>query len=161
MEDCVFCGIVAETEPASVVFRDDWCMGFMGIHPSSPGECMVIPLAHADHFTDLDEDLAAHLMRVSHRLARRVQQVFPCERVGFVVHGYGVPHAHLLIVPQNGPHDITSGRFARVQDGKVVFSLDGVQRPTRDTLDAHAATLAQKQAGDDPGDGGQNRHSSG
>lgn len=138
---CVFCEIVAGRAPASVVFRDDRSMCFMGIRPSSPGECMVIPLSHIDHVTDLDEDLAAHLMRVAHRVGRRMREAFLPQRVGYVVHGYGVAHAHLLIVPQHGPHDITSGKFARVHAGEVVFSLDGVPVTPRETLDRQAQML--------------------
>lgn len=103
---------------------------------------MVIPLAHVDHFTDMNEDLVAHAMRVAHRVGRRLRDAFSPERVGYVVHGYGVAHAHVLIVPQHGPHDITSGRFARVRDGEVVFTLEGVPVTPRETLDRHAGLLA-------------------
>ena len=48
----------------------------------------------------------------------------------------------LLIVPQHGPHDITSARFAQVRDSAVVFSLDGVPVTPRETLDEHAARLS-------------------
>ena len=139
---CVFCEIVAGRSPASVVYRDERVMCFMGIRPSSPGECMVIPLVHVDHFTDVDEDLALHMTRIGHRVGRRMREVFSPQRVGYVIHGYGVPHAHLLIVPQHGPHDITSARFAQVRDSAVVFSLDGVPVTPRETLDEHAARLS-------------------
>jgi histidine triad (HIT) family protein len=53
-ERCVFCRIVAGSEPASIIHEDDVMTSFMGIRPTHPGECMVIPKAHVDHFTDVD-----------------------------------------------------------------------------------------------------------
>ena len=132
---------MAGTAPASVVYRDDEVLCFMGIQPSAPGECMVIPLTHVDHFTDLDEALAAKVMAVAHRVGRRVREAFEPERVGFVVHGYGVPHAHLLVVPQHGPDHVTSDRFARVVGGEVAFGVEHVPVPPRDALNRDAERI--------------------
>ena len=101
----------------------------------------MIPLAHVDHFTEVDEELAGWMMRVAHRVGRRLRTEFGCERTGFVVHGHGVPHAYLLVVPQHGPTDTTSGRFAKVREKAVVFDLEGVRVPPRAELDEHARRL--------------------
>jgi hypothetical protein len=61
---------------------------------------------------------------------------------GMVVHGFGVPHAHLLLVPQQGIHHITSDRYASVENGQLVFSQSNVATPDRATLDEHARVLA-------------------
>jgi histidine triad (HIT) family protein len=139
---CVFCAIIEGTAPASVIYRDDLVVAFMTIHPSSPGECTVIPLAHVDHFTDVEDDTAERIMRVAQRIGRRMRQVFHPERVGMVVHGYGVAHAHLILVPQHGPHDITSARFAQIQNGEVVFTVQHIVTPERHVLDEQARLLS-------------------
>jgi len=155
--ECVFCDIVAGRAPASIICEDSDVAAFMTLRPTAPGECLVIPKVHVDHFTDLEDQLAARIMVVAQRLGRRVREVFKPERVGFVVHGFGVPHAHLIVgfvvhgfgiphahlivVPQHGPHDITSGRFARVEDGKLVFSCRDMPIPDRTVLDEHARLL--------------------
>lgn len=71
-----------------------------------------------------------------------MRSAFPLERVGFLVHGYGVAHAHLTIVPQQGPHHLTSERFARVVDGRVAFNMSAIPVADRATLDEHARRLA-------------------
>jgi histidine triad (HIT) family protein len=114
----------------------------MTLHPSSPGECTVIPLAHVDHFTDVEDGTAMRIMRVAQRIGRQMREVFQPERVGMVVHGYGVTHAHLILVPQHGPHDITSARFARVEKGQVVFTAQHISTPERHVLDEHARLLS-------------------
>jgi hypothetical protein len=75
-----------------------------------------------------------------------MRAVFPLERVGYLVHGFGVGHAHFIIVPQQGPHHLTSDRFAHAVDGRVVFDLSAVAVADRATLDEHARLLAAVDA---------------
>ena len=139
---CVFCDIIAGTEPCSRLYEDSLCIAFMGKRPTNRGELMVIPKEHIDHFSDIPNDLAAHIMRVTQNLSRAVQERLNPLRVGLVVHGFGVPHAHMIIVPQHTPTDITSGRFARIDDGKVAFSEEHIPLASRSELDHLAATLS-------------------
>lgn len=127
----------------STVYEDDVIMALMTIQPFAAGECMVIPRAHVDHFTDLDDDVAQRIIVAAQRIGRRMRAVFAPQRVGMVVHGYGVPHAHLILVPQNDPYDITSARFARVEGDRIVFSLKHIPFADRATLDAHARLLSE------------------
>ena len=141
MGDCVFCRIVAGREPCSRVHEDDVSLGFMGIRPARPGELMVIPKEHIDHFCDLPDDLAAHILLVAQRLSRAIRRTLRPRRVGLVVHGFGVPHAHLLVVPQREPTDITSGRHIHLEEGRIAFGTRHLEVP-REELDAIAASLA-------------------
>jgi histidine triad (HIT) family protein len=72
----------------------------MTLQPTAAGECLVIPNDHIDHFTDVPDSVASHIMRIAQRLGRRMREVFPLQRVGYLVHGYGVAHAHFIIVAQ-------------------------------------------------------------
>src|SRR5688572_24415385 len=118
----------------------------MTLRPTAPGECLVIPKAHIDHFTDIVDDLAARIMVVAQHIGRRLRSEFRPERVGFLVHGYGVAHAHLIVVPQTGPHHLTSDRFVRVTNGKVTFSMS-LPLVARSQLDEQARLLAPLAAG--------------
>lgn len=139
---CVFCSIVNGSEPASVIYEDERCMAFMGIRPVHPGECMVIPKAHIDHFTDIDDDLAAHIVRVAQKIGRRMLEVLKPrpKRIGYVVHGFGVAHAHFIIVPQHEEDDIVSGRHLRLEKGKIVADETVNPLVPREELD-HMASL--------------------
>lgn len=140
---CVFCEIVAGKSPASIICQDEHVMAFMSTRPTSPGECLVIPKAHIDHFTDVDDATAQRIIVAAQRIGRRLRTVFQPLRVGMVVHGFGVPHAHLIVVPQHGIHNITSDRYMAVEDGQLVFSQGRIAAPERSTLDAHARLLAE------------------
>lgn len=103
----------------------------MNIRPMREGECMVIPKGHIDHFTDVPDDLAAHMMKIAQKLGRSIlAKLSPRPlRIGYVVHGFGVAHAHLVIVPQHNEHDITSLKFFEVVDGKIVPAQDSLPPP--------------------------------
>ena len=141
MTTCPFCEIIAGRGPVSMIYEDDRVLAFMTLTPFSPGECTVIPREHIDHMTDVSDEVAQHMMLIAQRIGRRMRAVFTPQRVGMIVHGYGVPHAHLILVPQNHPHDITSRHFAHIEDGEIRFSLKNVPVADRATLDEHARLL--------------------
>lgn len=143
---CPFCEIVAGRGPASIIYQDDLIMAFMTLRPFAAGECTVIPREHIDHFTDVPDDLAQRIMLVGQRIGRRLRTVFSPQRVGMVVHGYGVPHAHFILVPQNGPFDITSAHYAYIENGQVAFSMKNIPFTERSTLDEHARLLSDIEA---------------
>ncbi|APX11792.1 HIT family protein [Tateyamaria omphalii] len=142
---CVFCAIIAGDAPASIVHHDDRCIAFMNLRPLHAGEFMVIPLVHIDHFTDMPDDLAAHIMVVGQRLGRRMMQVYAPKRVGYVVHGFGVPHAHLNVVPLRDSGDIVSAKHIVRTDTGFRIAHDAVPMRERADLDADAARLRGDQ----------------
>ena len=138
---CAFCQIVAGEEPASVVYEDERVMALMNIRPIHPGELMVIPKEHVDHFCDLADDLACHILAQAQRLSRNLRERLKPRRVGLVVHGFGVPHAHLIVVPLHEPNDIVSSRHIHFEGGQIKFS-DGHLNERREELDRLARLLA-------------------
>lgn len=142
MDDaCVFCRILAGEEPASVIYEDETCLAFMALRPIRPGSFLVIPKVHIDHFTDLSDDLAAHLLTVAQQYGRGLLRLTEAVRIGFVVHGFGVSHAHLNVVPQHDTLDIISSRFVVAEGG---FSVNEAAIPIspRAELDTMAALIA-------------------
>ena len=61
--------------------------------------------------------------------------------MGLVVHGYGVPHAHVVIVPQHHEDDITSGRMADIENGRVIFTTEKLPLVPREELDQLAQQI--------------------
>lgn len=139
--DCVFCEIVAGRGSASVVHDDERVLAFLTVRQTRPGELLVIPKAHIDHFCDLDDALSAHLCVVAQRLSRKMRERLRPLRVGWIVHGFGVAHAHLIVVPQHHADDIASGRHAVVEQGAVRFTEDVLPPTPRAELDRLAAML--------------------
>ena len=138
---CTFCRIVCGDLPASIIYQDAEVLAFMNIRAVNKGECMVIPKAHIDHFTDIPNELSAKIIIIAQRIGRKILALYKPERIGYIVHGYGVPHAHFLVVPQHAPTDITSGKFVKVVDGELHFSDAHLPFIPREELDAMAKEL--------------------
>jgi histidine triad (HIT) family protein len=139
---CIFCRIIAGESEASVLYEDDRIIAFMNLRPINPGEFMVIPKTHIDHFYDLPDELSCHILIQAQRLSRNVRDRLKPQRVGLVVHGFGVAHAHLVVVPQHGPDDITSAKLAYIKDGRVEFDVGRLPQPTREQLNQMAQLLS-------------------
>ena len=139
---CVFCKIVAGEEPASVVYEDESVLALMNIRPIHPGEMMVIPKEHIDHFCDVPDGLACRILAQAQRLSRNIRERLKPARVGLVVHGFGVPHAHLVVVPLHESNDIVSAKHLHVEDGQIKFGVRHLKEAPREELDEMARLLA-------------------
>ena len=67
--------------------------------PAHPGHTLVVPRDEVDHWIDLPDDLARHLMSVARTIGRAQQQAFVSERVAVIIAGYEIPHTHLHVFP--------------------------------------------------------------
>lgn len=141
---CVFCRIVERTEPASIVYEDEQTLAFMDIRPVRTGQLLVIPKQHTDHFADLPDDLASALFLIGQQLSRALRSVLAPLRVGMVVHGFGVAHAHLIVLPLEHAWDITSAQAAGVENGRVHFRWEHLPLAERGALDALAGRLRRE-----------------
>lgn len=108
----VFTMIINGDIPGTFVHRDERCVAFMSINPMAPGHVLVVPIEEVDHWIDASEDLTAHLFAVSHRIAKAQERAFGCERVGMIIAGYEVPHAHIHLVPTNQMSELSFANAA-------------------------------------------------
>ena len=95
MDDSVFTKIIKGEIPGEIVYQDDQCVVLMTIEPFTPGHCLVVPREQVDHLWDADDGLYRHLMEVAKKVANAMRQAYNYPRVGQIVEGFGVPHAHV------------------------------------------------------------------
>ena len=95
----VFTRIIEGELPGVFVWRDGRCVTFLSINPVRPGHALVVPRAEVDHWIDLDEGLAHHLLTVAQVVGRAQQAAFRPARIGLLIAGMEVPHAHLHLIP--------------------------------------------------------------
>ena len=95
----VFTRIMEGDLPGTFVHRDERCAVFMSINPLAAGHCLVVPTREVDHWVDLKIDDAQHLFTVAHQIAQAQRAAFACDKVGMIIAGYEVPHAHIHLIP--------------------------------------------------------------
>jgi histidine triad (HIT) family protein len=95
----IFSRIIAGELPGRFVWRDDRCVVLLTIAPTAPGHVLVVPTDEIDHWIDLPPDLLAHVMDVARQVGWVLQEVFSPTKVGVLVVGEEVPHAHVHLIP--------------------------------------------------------------
>jgi len=100
--DCLFCKIVNEEIPANKVYEDENVLAFLDTNPIADGHTMVIPKIHVEEFFQLDEQNYSHLMDVVKRVASVIKNAYNPPRVGVIVYGLHVAHAHIHLYPNTG-----------------------------------------------------------
>lgn len=106
----LFTRIINGEIPCYKIAEDDHCFAFLDINPLARGHTLVIPKKEVDYLFDLDDELTARLHVFAKKVARAIDSVMDCKRVGVAVLGLEVPHAHVHLIPINDLHDIEFSR---------------------------------------------------
>ncbi|HEU4941379.1 MAG TPA: HIT family protein [Candidatus Eisenbacteria bacterium] len=96
---CIFCEIAAGRIPSYKVWENRDFIAFLDIKPIRPGHVLLVPRKHHESVFDLPDALYAGVFRTARALAAKMERVFDVPRVGIVVEGFGVAHAHVHLVP--------------------------------------------------------------
>ena len=131
----LFTRIIDGEIPGRFVWRDERCVVFLTIAPLATGHVLVVPRAEVDHWIDLDDDTAAHLMVVARKVGVAQMAAFGPARIGVIIAGLEVPHTHVHVIPIETEADLDF----RLADSSV----------PADAMDAAAARLraALREAG--------------
>jgi histidine triad (HIT) family protein len=102
----IFTKIVNGEIPAYKVAEDENYFAFLDIFPVAKGHTLVIPKKEVDYLFDLDDESYAGLQLFAKKVARGLKKAIPCEKVGVLVLGLEVPHAHIHLVPMQNEGDL-------------------------------------------------------
>lgn len=105
-EPSIFTQIINGQIPAHTVYEDDRVIAFLDIHPINPGHTLVIPKKQIDHLWDLDDEDYQYLWKIAKQVAGKIAETLQPPRVGVIVEGFGVPHAHIHLIPLYRGDDI-------------------------------------------------------
>lgn len=102
----IFTKIVNGEIPAYKVAEDENYFAFLDIFPVARGHVLVIPKKEVDYLFDMDDELYAGLQLFAKKVALGLKKAIPCEKVGVLVLGLEVPHAHIHLVPMKNETDL-------------------------------------------------------
>ena len=102
----IFSRIIKGEIPSYKIAEDENYYAFLDINPLAKGHTLVIPKKEVDYIFDIDDDLLGGLMVFSKKVAKAIEKVIPCLRIGIAVVGLEVPHTHIHLVPLNTIYDI-------------------------------------------------------
>jgi len=102
----IFTKIINQEIPSYKIAEDNDYYAFLDISPLAEGHTLVIPKKEIDNIFDLDDDAYSGLFLFAKKIAKSIEQVIPCKKVGIAVIGLEVAHAHIHLVPINTVFDI-------------------------------------------------------
>ena len=106
----IFSKIVSGDIPAHKVAEDENYLAFLDIFPLAIGHVLVIPKKETDCIFDIATDEYLELWKFAQKVAKGIDKVISCKRIGVAVIGLEVPHAHIHLVPMNNVSDINFER---------------------------------------------------
>ena len=127
----IFSRIISGELPGRFVWRDASAVAFLSIEPMRPGHVLVVPREEVDHWIDLDPRLAGHLFVVAQEIGKAQRLEWNPMRVGVMIVGEEVPHAHIHVVPINSPGELS---FAGVDRSPSPDALDDAAERIRSRL---------------------------
>jgi len=102
----IFTKIVNGEIPAYKVAEDENYLAFLDIFPVAKGHTLVIPKKEVDYLFDLDNETYCGLQLFAKKVALGLKKAIACKRVGVLVLGLEVPHAHIHLVPIQSENDV-------------------------------------------------------
>ena len=114
----IFSKIIAGEIPCYKVGESEHCIAFMDINPMRRGHTLVVPKKEVDKIMDLSELEYTELMAFSRTVGQAIEATIPCNRVGMMVVGLEVPHAHVHLIPISKMSDIQLGIASEPQSNE-------------------------------------------
>ena len=106
----IFTRIIQGQIPCEKILEDDSFIAFLDIRPINPGHTLVVPKIEIDELFDQSADILALALPFAQRVAKALKKSVPCRRIGVMVAGFEVPHAHIHLVPIEAEGELSFSR---------------------------------------------------
>ena len=118
----IFTKIVKGEIPSYKIFEDEHFYAFLDINPMAKGHTLVIPKKEVDYLFDIDDEMLKEMIVLSKKIAKAIEKAIECNRVGVMVVGLEVPHAHIHLIPIQSEGDMNLSN-KRVELSKEEFEI--------------------------------------
>lgn len=118
---CPFCEIVAgRLQTPGLFWEDNEFIAFLAIDPNTEGFSCVIPKEHfGSDVLKMPDDVLQRFMIASKRVAQVLEGHFEdVGRIGLMIEGTGIDHAHIKLVPLHGTENLKRGEWRQFLSGK-------------------------------------------
>jgi histidine triad (HIT) family protein len=105
MSECIFCAIVAQQIPSTVVAASEQALAIMDINPANDGHVLVLPKTHSTDLFDLEPEVGADMMRLCLRVAIAIRTSLQPDGLNLLqasgeAAGQEVFHTHIHLLPR-------------------------------------------------------------
>ena len=130
-DDCIFCKIAAGEIPSRKIYEDKDLIAIMDLNPTSKGHSLIIPKEHCTNIYDIDEDIAAKVMKTAKKLATKMTVALNCDGFNLLQNngetaGQTMFHFHIHLIPRYKDDDtkiIFAENSLTEEDAKKIIDL--------------------------------------
>ena len=117
--ECIFCEIAkGKMKPLgdSIIYEDDKYMAWLSPFPNTEGFTVVIPKEHFySDVLEMDDENLKEFILVSKKVSQMLVNYFPdVGRVGLIMEGTGINHAHIKLFPMHGTEYLKKGEWKQL-----------------------------------------------
>lgn len=122
----IFTKIVKGEIPSYKIHENEQFYAFLDINPLKKGHTLVIPKKEVDYLFDIDDATLSDMIVYAKNIAVAIQQAISCKRVGLMVIGLEIPHAHIHLIPIQKEGDMV------LSNARVKLSTEDFEEIARD-----------------------------
>ena len=105
VDNCIFCKILADEIPSSVVYEDDMFRAILDVNPAAKGHVIILPKKHAANIFELPDEEASKILIVARKIAKALKETYHCDGVNILQNngeaaGQTVFHLHVHVIPR-------------------------------------------------------------
>ncbi len=108
MDGCIFCKFIKGAPGAVKIYEDEKFFAFLDNRPINLGHALLVPKKHVDYIFGIEDPLYSEIFRTAKNLSKPIQAATRAKRIGLIIEGFGVPHAHVHLVPLHKGNEIDS-----------------------------------------------------
>jgi len=124
----IFTQIVEGQLPCHKIAENADYLAFLDINPINLGHTLVIPKEEVDYVFDLDDECFQGLMAFTKPVAMAIKQALSCQRVGMIVAGYEIPHAHVHLIPTNSMTDLSFSQARSASNDQLATVAEKIRK---------------------------------
>lgn len=128
MADCIFCKIVGKEIPAHIIQEDENFLVFLDVNPVNPGHLLIIPKEHIESVFDLPDEQYKNVFEIAKALSAPLQNAMQSRKIGIAVEGFGVPHAHVHLVPLHNSNELNPERAMHMDDETLAEIAEKIKK---------------------------------
>jgi len=125
----IFTKIINGEIPCHKIAENDNFIAFLDINPLVKGHTLVVPKKEIDYLFDQSNDVLSNIMLFSKPIAKAIEKVVPCARIGVTVIGLEVPHTHIHLIPINHVADMD---FSKPKLSFEASEMEGIAQAIRE-----------------------------
>lgn len=118
---CVFCEIaLGNIQTPGKFWEDNEFIAWLAIDPNMRGFTCVVPKKHfGSDVLKMSDDVLQRFIIATKKVASILESYFDdVGRVGLIMEGTGIDHAHIKLVPLHGTQNLRKGIWKQVLSGK-------------------------------------------